>query len=125
MTTTVYKVPQTPKRVSLDPDVGGTLVTKNVTFTASQTGTTVWQPTTGKRFIVTDFAVNFTAAGKLTLFDGTDGATTRMLVFTGPANGGVSHSCRKPFLSSAVNNILKYTTGTGAAGEIVVWGYED
>lgn len=101
-----------------------TLVKKTVDFTASQTAQTIWDPTGGTKFCVVQAIVSFSAAGALTVFDETDNAANRVFKLNGAANGGMAVSFNLPVLSATADNILKYTTGTGAAGSLTVFGYE-
>lgn len=104
--------------------VAKTMIAKTVDFTASQTGQTIWGPTTGTKFVITDIILSFSAAGAITVFDGTDSTTYRVIKINGAANGGMVCNYRKPYISAAADNILKYTTGAGAAGSMTVIGYE-
>lgn len=113
-----------PASDNFDPVLGKTLVRKTVDFTASQTGQTIWTPASGKKFVITDYDLSFTAAGIITVFDGTDSTTYRVFKFDGAAKGGAIHAYRKPIVSAAADNVLKYTTGAGAAGYLTVQGYE-
>lgn len=99
----------------------------HIAFTASQTGATILTPTSGKKFVVTDYDISFSSsgAGTLTIFDNTNSSSTILTVINGANNGGVSHAMRKPYKPSAVNNVWKYTTGAGAAGDITLHGYEE
>lgn len=107
-----------------DTVLNATFVTKTVDFTASQTAQTIWTPTAGKRFAITDYHLSFSGAGAITVFDGTDDTANRVVKYNGAANGGANHSYRKPRISSAANNVLKYTTGAGAVGSLTIEGYE-
>jgi hypothetical protein len=109
---------------NFDPVLTKTQVHISVDFTASQTGTTVYTPTAGKRLVVTDYTISFSAAGKLTIFDNTDSASTHLVVSNGAVNGGNEHTFRMPYQPTAVNNVWKYTTGAGAVGTICLHGYE-
>lgn len=101
------------------------LIRKAVDFTASQTAQSIWTPASGKKFVITDYEISFSAAGAITVYDGnTDNTTQRVCKWNGAANGGVVHPYKKPFVSSAADNILKYSTGTGAAGSLIFIGYE-
>ena len=104
--------------------VAQTFITKTVDFTASQTGQTIWTPTSSKKFVITDIILSFSAAGAITIFDGTDSTTYRVAKVNGAVNGGMVSNYAKPYVSAAANNVLKYTTGTGAAGSLTVNGYE-
>lgn len=101
-----------------------TMLKKTVDFTASQTAQTIWTPTSGKKFVVVQAIVSFSAGGTLTVFDGTDTTTNRIFQLHEAANGGMAWTAAIPVLSSTSDNVLKYTTGAGAAGSITVFGYE-
>lgn len=68
--------------------------------------------------------VSFSAAGELTVFDETDDTTNRVFKLNGAAKGGMAVAFALPVLSATADNVLKYTTGTGAAGSLTVFGYE-
>jgi hypothetical protein len=99
-------------------------VTKSVAITASQTGSTVWDPTTGYKFVITDVIINLSVAGDLALFDATNAAGN--LVTDGALPIGHIHLRFqvRPWPSATVDNILKYTSGTNITGTITVHGYE-
>lgn len=101
-----------------------TPVRKSVDFTASQTAQTIWTPQTDKKFAALVWIVSFSAAGALTVFDGTDDLTGRLFKLHGAANGGMAVPFALPALAAAQNNVMKYTTGSGAAGSLTVYGYE-
>jgi len=113
-----------PSSDNFDPVLGKTLVTKSADFTASQTGITLWTPASGKKFVITDYDISFSAAGAITVFDGSDTVANRVCKWHGADNGGAVHTYKKPRISSTADNVLKYTTGAGAAGSITVHGYE-
>jgi hypothetical protein len=101
-----------------------TFVVKTVDFTASQTAQSIWTPGSGKKFVVCDVICSASAAGAITIFDATDSTTYRVAKLNLAANGGAVMNYTKPYVSAAANNVLKYTTGTGAAGSLTVSGYE-
>lgn len=107
--------------------LGRTRVTKSLALTASQTGTTIWTPTSGKQFFITDVEILISVTGALTLFDGTNAAANIVVDgITGAWTVG-RHSFHYeswPWASSAVNNVLKYTSGTGLAAILTVHGFE-
>lgn len=96
----------------------------HVAFTASLTGQVLRTPTAGKISFIEGFAIQFTGAGALTVFDQTDSATTRVYKGTGAATTQITVCPATPIPTSAANNVLYWTTGAGAAGDLVVWGYE-
>jgi len=99
-------------------------VKKTVDFTASQTAQTIWDPTTGTKFVITDWVISASAAGTITVFDSTDTTGNRVCKLNIAANGGACKRYKKDFESALLNNVLKYTTGTIMTGSITVSGYE-
>lgn len=108
------------------PTSGGrTPVRKNVTYGASETAVEIWTPAGGKRFVIESIIISATGTGNLFIFDNTNVAGNLIFVGTPPAGGN-------PFQfvfpngnqSAAINQILRYSTGVGAAGYITVHGYE-
>jgi hypothetical protein len=107
---------------------GKTRVSLRVAVTASGTGTTVWDPTTGKKFILTKLWVSAKTAGDIQIFDSTDSGNTVVTpIVTLNAGGGyiVEWPVWAPYRSATVDNILKYTTGTVITGSIYVEGWEE
>ena len=100
-----------------------TRVTVSVAITASQTGTTVYDPAAGKKFVITDVMITLSVGGDLTLFDGTDAAANHLLNGTMPV-GFFPLALARPWVSSTADNILKYTSGTGITGNVQCHGYE-
>lgn len=99
-----------------------TRVTKSVSIAASTTAT-VWTPTGGKKFFITKIILAVSVTGTLTLFDHTN--TAPNLIFNGTFPTGVfPFSFEEPWASSAVDNLLRYTSGSGMTAEIVVHGFE-
>jgi len=103
---------------------GRTRVTKTATLTASQTAVDLWTPAAGKKFVITKVIVAITGAGTLTLFDGTNTAANNVFAGT-QATGNREYNFIDPFPSAAINTVLRWTTGTGTAGELTVHGYEE
>lgn len=88
-------------------------------YIASQTGKGVVTATTGCNAIITDIVISATGAGTVYLFDESDQATTRITpVLSLAANGSYVSNLKGPFVTSGVSHILKYTSGSGAAGSI-------
>lgn len=110
------------------PKAGSTRVSLRVAVSASGTGTTVWDPTTGKKFVLTTLWVSAKTAGDIQIFDGTDSGNTVVTpIVTLTAGGGYIKEwpLDQPYRSAAVDNILKYTTGTVITGSIYVEGWEE
>jgi hypothetical protein len=109
-------------------EIGSTRVSKRVAITASQTGTAVWTPTSGWRFVLTLLWVSAKTAGDLEMFDATDSGNTVISPITTLNVGGgyiMQWAIERPYRSAAVNNVLKYTTGTVITGSIYVEGWEE
>jgi hypothetical protein len=109
---------------STDSVIGATFVVKTVDFSASATAQAIWTPAGGKKFVICDWVVSTSAAGVITIFDGTDNTTLRVAKLNFAANGGAVKTYKKPYVSATADNILKYTTGSVIAGSITVSGYE-
>ena len=114
--------------LSLPTSNGKTRVSKRVSFGASETGTVVWTPTTGKKFALSQIIVSAKTAGDIQFFDNTDTSATAI----GPtlslnAGGGWSGAWTSdnPYRSAAVNNVLKLTTGANITGSVYVEGFEE
>jgi hypothetical protein len=105
-----------------------TLVHAQVAYTAAQTAATVYTPASGKKLCVVHIVVSASAAGTVKLFDGTDtSANSWSPILSLAANGGweAHFSDEAPLVMSAADNVLKYTSGAGAAGSIWLHGWEE
>jgi len=102
-----------------------TRVTKSVTLAAAATGTTLWDPDAGKRFVITDLIIAMAESGRVTVFDGADSAANR--VFDGVLYGAGWHFNfqARPWKAAAIDTILKATTDADAEATITVHGYEE
>lgn len=106
---------------------GRTRVTKSVALTASQTGTVLWTPTSGKKFIITQMDLLISVTGALTIFDGTNAAAN---IVTDGVSGAwtvgrhIFNYQGIPWPSATIDNVLKYTSGSGLTGILTVHGYE-
>jgi len=104
--------------------LGRTRVRKAFTYGALETATAVWTPAGGKRWVITHMIITPTAAGALLkIFDNTDAAANMIYQGMPPLSTIVipfPHLCP----SGAVNNILRYSTGATAAGDVTLEGYE-
>lgn len=83
--------------------------------------TTLWDPTTGTKFVLTDYMAAADNNAQITLRDNTSGST--ILICRILQNMEQSHSFCTPIVSAAANNIL-----TAEASAATVWitvaGYE-
>ena len=106
-------------------------------YTTAQTGAAIWTPTTGRRFVVTDFTISTggTTAGIVTLWQGASADTTYNpgtdpVVFRGEfaptatAKPGAVKSFAVPWVSSTVDHILRITTSAAMTLYVQVNGYE-
>jgi hypothetical protein len=100
---------------------GADLPVRKYVALANTNETTVWDPTAGKKFIVTDIVVSATANAGVTIRDGTAGAT--ILAFVILANTTIPTNFQTPIMSAAAdNNLTAQTSATTVA--ITVSGYE-
>jgi hypothetical protein len=101
-----------------------TFWSNHVAYTASQTAQAIRTPTSGKTSYVQGLVIIPTGGGTLEIFDDTAGATADLVNGTMPASGVFPIPFDPPRPLSAVNNVLKYTTGSGSTGDLMAWGYE-
>lgn len=106
-------------------------------YTTAQTGTALWTPTTGRRFVVTDITITTggTTAGIVTLWQGASADTTYTAgtdnaIFRGEfaptatSKPGAIKSFNVPYVSTTVDHILRVTTSAAMTVYIQVNGYE-
>lgn len=109
---------------------GFTPISKDGGWTSAQTGTTIWDPTTGNKFVLTDLIliIGGNTDGVVTIFDETN--STGNIIFKGTIDisnnrqFSFNHAFKVPKVSSAINNILKITMSTDMTVDVVVHGYE-
>jgi hypothetical protein len=101
-----------------------TPVRKGNTISASETAVEIWTPTSGKKFIIDTIISSMTVAGKITIFDNTNAAGNVIAVIDHAAAGVIAIGFSGGHPSSTVNNVLRYTTGTGITGTLTILGYE-
>ncbi|HLW77239.1 MAG TPA: hypothetical protein VKS01_09635, partial [Bryobacteraceae bacterium] len=58
------------------------------------------------------------------IYDQTNSAADIIYQGTPPVGGIIVITPPRPIPLSAINNILRYATGSGATGDISAWGYE-
>ena len=100
--------------------VNYTKVWKYVALSAT-TETTVWDPSAGTKFVITDIFVSATAAGTCTLRDGTAGST--FLIGSFAANGGMVSNLQTPIQSATADNNLT-AQASATTQYVTVCGYE-
>ncbi len=116
-----------PVQVANQPSsltTGQTAFKAHVAYTASQTAQAIRTPTGGKTTYIEGIIIQSTGAGALTIYDGSNSSTTIVAAATLSATGNLVITPARPIPLAAANNVLKYDTGTGATGDITVWGYE-
>jgi hypothetical protein len=107
------------------PTNARTPVRSYASATASQTNIALWTPAGGKKFVIESIIISVTGAGDLFVFDNSSAAANYVMVAGLPAAGNpIQISFPNGHPSSAANNVLRYTTGTGTACYITVLGYE-
>ena len=78
---------------------------------------------TGKTVYVEGFILTVTTGDVFKLFDNTDSATTALVFETSPTGRlVVLYPQAQPL--AAINNVLKFTSGSSFAGDLVAWGFE-
>ena len=116
---------------------GYTVFHKDGEYTTAQTGTNLWTPTAGKKFVVTDLTITTggTTAGLVTLFQAAS-ATTTYAAGTTPAifrgnfipsatsTPGVVKPFPVPYVSTTADHTLHVTTSAAMTVYIQVNGYE-
>jgi len=116
---------------------GYTTFHKDGEYSTQQTGTALWTPTTGKKFVVTDFTISTggTTAGIVTLWQGALADTTYTVgtdpaLFRGEfapsanAKPGIAKVMTVPFISTTVDHLLKVTTSAAMTVYVQLNGYE-
>jgi hypothetical protein len=112
-------------------------VTKQVEATATQTGTTIWDPTSGKKIAVTGYEIGtggttqalvtiwFGDNADTTFTQGTDQVLFRgTLTPTATSTPGVVSNMTHPVFCNTVDRELHYTTSAGITIYITIYGYE-
>ncbi len=98
-------------------------VFKVVALSAATAETTIWTPTTGKKFRLMGFVLTPGAASTLTFKDNTAGST--IFAARGTTDQAISLDLGNGILSGAINRVLTVTRGTSATLDGVVWGVEE
>ncbi len=118
-------------------NIGFTTVHKDGEYTTAQTGTNLWVPTTGKKYVITDLTITTggTTGGLVTLFQAASGTTafsagTTPAIFRGnffpsaTVAPGVVKPFPVPYVSTTVDHTLHVTTSAAMTVYIQVNGYE-
>lgn len=107
---------------------GATMLYTKVALSASQTAATVLDPTAGKKWVLRKLVLSGKTAGDVYFFDSTDDAAHAV----GPAftlaigsNTSINWDADAPRRSAAVDNILKYTSGSGITGSVYLCYFEE
>lgn len=103
---------------------GDTRVTKTTALIASQTGTALWTPAGGKAFYIRRLTITVITSGELQVFDNSNAAGNMVYQGTPPIGAVIDMGFTEPWPSAAVNNVLRWTTGSGMTGDLVVYGFE-
>jgi hypothetical protein len=114
--------PETPLRVD-QTEQSYTRVSNAAAFTAGQTAIALWTPPSAHWFAVVSIEITVTASGRLQIYYSTN-AGANMLYQGTPPIGVFVIQFPKPWPSVTTAFPLNYTTGSGAAGDIVTFGYE-
>jgi hypothetical protein len=116
---------------------GEQFIWKQVEATTAQTGTTIWDPTSGKRIAVTGYEIGtggvtgalvtlwFGANADVTFSQGTDQVLFRgTLIPSSTSAPGVISNFASPVFCTTADHELHYTTSAGITIYITVYGYE-
>ena len=97
-----------------------TIVNKHVSSADATGGVTIWDPTSGKKFVVTDLIISTDTDMTVTI---KDGANAVMVLYLA-ANGGAVSNFQTPLQSSAANNNLSVLTSATGNIAVTATGYE-
>jgi len=100
---------------------GRVMVHAKVALAASQTGATVITPTSGKRFFLKKIVVSCKTAGDVYFFDHTDNSASAIgpaLTFAVAGGWTETWDANDLYTSSAINQLIKYTSGAGFTGSV-------
>lgn len=103
---------------------GKTPVRKVNTFAAAETDIAIWTPGASAKFVIESILISATGAGVLRIFDNSNSAANTITLHTLAVGNQLQIVFPSGHPSSAPNNVLRYSTGAGAAGDITVFGYE-
>ncbi len=95
-----------------------------VTFSASQSNQTLITPASGKKFVVVSIHIKATAGGLITIYDDSLTTATTILAQTMATEDIVVYEPPGGRVSGAANRVIKYDTGSGAVGALVIYGYD-
>lgn len=95
-----------------------------VTFSASQTDIALRTPAGGKTAFVEGIVITVQTSGVLKIYDQTNAAGNMIYQGTPAIGAIITITPSRPIPLSAANNILRYTTGSGATGDISCWGFD-
>ena len=98
-----------------------TPVNKYGDYTTEQTAATLWDPTGGTKFCITDISVSTATAGTITILDD----STIIREYKLAANGGAVENLKLPLKSALADNILKITTSAALDCFVAIGGYEE
>lgn len=99
------------------------IVFKPIALTAATAETTIWTPTSGKKFRLMGFTLTCGAGSTLTFKDNTGGTT--VFAARGGTDVPISVQLGNGILSGAINRVLTVTRGTSATLDGTVWGTEE
>ena len=109
-------------------DSGKTMLIVKATIAASQTATAIITPTAGKKFVLKRMYLSGLTAGSVWFFDNTDTASTAIGTTFQLGVGTIvviNWDTDTPRRSAAVNNVLKYSSGTVVTGSVTFEYWEE
>jgi|SRR5579872_59064 len=115
--------PTNPLPTAPGPAVWGAVWKIHVGYGAGQSAQAIHTPAAGKISYVQGLVITPSAAGQLKVYDDTS-ADANMLYYGTLGSSPVVITPAAPIPLSAVNHVLRYDSGAGAAGDIVAWGWD-
>lgn len=118
-------------------NIGYAQIHRDAEYSTAQTGTALWTPAAGRRFVITDITISTggTTAGIVTLWQGATADTTfnagaDPVIFRGEfapsatARPGVIKTFPLPFISTVVDHLVRVTTSAAMTVYVQINGYE-
>jgi len=101
-----------------------TRLKKSIALSASQTDIAIITPTSGKRFVLLNVTITIITSGALAVFDNSNSDTNMIYQGTPPVGAIIPLHFEPGLPSEAINSVLRYTSGSGLTGHLVLFGYE-
>lgn len=97
----------------------------HTTYSASQSDIALLTPTSGNRWFVTMIIITVQTSGVLAIYDEANVASNILYKGTPAAGAVIVIPYPTPWKSASINRVLRYSTGSGATGDIVFHAWEN